>query len=168
MSKRNTSPPFIYWIFVYLLFSLVGCSTPRGVLTSQKDSVRTVITERIVYRDSLVYVPVPAESDNAKLEATDTSRLSTSLAESEAYVSDGVLHHSLRNKPDALIPININLPNKVHTTERTSLSRQIVTVEVERELTTWQRLLLMLGQGTFVVLLGIILYIILKIVRKLR
>lgn len=155
-------------MLIYLLLSLVGCSTQRMAIDSQKDSTLTVITERIVYRDSLIYVPVPAETDNATLAATDTSRLSTSLAESEAYVSDGVLHHSLRNKPDALIPININLPNKVQTTERTSLSRQIVTVEVERELTTWQRLLLMLGQGTFVALLGIILYIILKIVRKLR
>lgn len=166
MSKRNTSPPFIYWIFVYLLFSLVGCSTPRGVLTSQKDSVRTVITDRVIYRDTVIHVPVPAESDKAVLQDTDTSFLRTSLAESEAFVSGGKLHHSLRNRSEQLQPINLKLPEKILQTDNFLMKQQTVTVEVERELTRWQKMLQALGLGTFVALCAALLYMAIRIVRK--
>lgn len=143
-----------------------SCSTPRGVLTSQKDSVRTVITDRIVYRDSVIHVPVPVESDKAVLQDTDTSFLRTSLAESEAFVSGGRLHHSLRNCSERLQPIDINMPVRFLQTEHSLINRQTFTVEVERELTRWQKLLQALGLGTFVALCAALLYMAIRIVRK--
>ena len=145
---------------------VASCSTPRGVLTSQKDSVRTVITDRIVYRDTVIHVPVPVESDNAVLLDTDTSFLRTSLAESEAFVSGGRLHHSLRNRSERLQPIDIHMPVRFLQTEHSLINRQTVTVEVERELTRWQKLLQALGLGTFVALCTALLYMAIRIVRK--
>ena len=137
-------------LFVYLLLCFVSCSTPRGVLTSQKDSVRTVITDRIIYRDTVIHVPVPVESDKAVLQDTDTSFLRTSLAESEAFVQ----------------PINLKLPEKILQTDNFLMKQQTVTVEVERELTRWQKLLQALGLGTFVALCASLLYMAVRIVRK--
>ena len=153
-------------LFVYLLLCFVSCSTPRGVLTSQKDSVRTVITERVVYRDTVIHVPVPVESDKAVLQDTDTSFLRTSLAESEAFVRGGKLHHSLRNRSEQLRPINLKLPEKILQTDNARMKQQTVTVEVERELTRWQKLLQALGLGTFVALCAALLYMAVRIVRK--
>ena len=168
--RNNTSDMLLIFLgmclFVYLLLCFVSCSTPRGVLTSQKDSVRTVITERVVYRDTVIRVPVPVESDNAVLQYTDTSFLRTSLAESEAFVSGGRLHHSLRNRSEQLRPINLKLPEKILSTDNFLMKQQTVTVEVERGLTRWQKLLQALGLGTFVALCASLLYMAVRIVRK--
>ena len=168
--RQHTSDTFLAFLgvllLVYLLLCLVSCSTPREILTSQKDSVRTVITERIVYRDTVIHVPVSAETDKAVLQDTDTSRLRTNLAESEAFVSGGKLHHSLRNRCEQLQPINLKLPQKILQTDHILLKQQTVTVEVERELTRWQKLLQALGLGTFVALCTALLYMAVRIVRK--
>ena len=154
-------------IFVWLVAAIaVSCSTPRGVLTSQKDSVRTVITDRIVYRDTVIHVPVPVESGHKVLQDTDTSFLRTSLAESEAFVREGKLHHSLRNRSEQLQPINLKLPEKNLQTDNFLMKQQTVTVEVERELTRWQKLLQALGLGTFVAFCTALLYMAVRIVRK--
>ncbi len=168
--KRHASDTFLAFLgvllLVYLLLCFVSCSTPRMAIESQKDSVRTVITDRIVYRDTVIHVPVPAESDNTVLLDTDTSFLRTSLAESEAFVREGKLHHSLRNRSEQLRPINLKLPEKILQTDNFLMKQQTVTVEVERELTRWQKLLQALGLGTFVALCTALLYIAIRIVRK--
>ena len=155
---------------IILYFSAIlltlSCSVQHGVLTSQKDSVRTVITDRIVYRDTVIHVPVPVESDKAVLQDTDTSFLRTSLAESEAFVLGGKLHHSLRNRNEQLQPINLKLPEKILQTANFLMKQQTVTVEIERELTRWQKLLQALGLGTFVALCAALLYMAIRIVRK--
>ena len=148
------------------MVAFISCSTPRMAIDSQKDSVRTVITDRIVYRDTVIHVPVPAESDKAVLQDTDTSFLRTSLAESEAFVREGKLHHSLRNRSEQLRPINLKLPEKILQTDNFLMKQQTVTVEVERELTRWQKLLQALGLGTFVALCAALLYMAVRIVRK--
>ena len=168
--RRHASDAFLAFLgillLVYLLLCFVSCSTPRMAIESQKDSVRTVITDRIVYRDTVIHVPVPAEFDKAVLQDTDTSFLRTSLAESEAFVSGGRLHHSLRNRNEQLRPINLKLPEKILQTDNFLMKQQTVTVEVERELTRWQKLLQALGLGTFVALCAALLYMAVRIVRK--
>lgn len=154
------------YLLIILSLCLVSCSTLHRTVTGQKDSVRTVITERIVYRDTVIHLPVPAESDNAVLQDTDTSFLRTSLAESEAFVSGGRLHHSLRNRSEQIQPIYLKLPEKILQTDNFLMKQQTVTVEVERELTRWQKLLQALGLGTFVALCTALLYMAVRIVRK--
>ena len=151
---------------IFSMVAFISCSTPRMAIESQKDSVRTVITDRIVYRDTVIHVPVPVESGHKVLQDTDTSFLRTSLAESEAFVREGKLHHSLRNRNEQLRPINLKLPEKILQTDNFLMKQQTVTVEVERELTRWQKLLQALGLGTFVALCAALLYIAIRIVRK--
>lgn len=170
--SRNNNNDFFYsflmlCLFIYMLLCMVSCSAPRGAVSSQKDSIRTVITERVVYRDTVIEVPVPAESDRAVLEDSDTSMLRTSLAESEAFVSGGKLHHTLRNRSELVQPINLKMPVHLVNTDSFQLAARTITVEVEKDLTRWQKLFLALGQGTFVTALGIIIYLLVRIIRKL-
>lgn len=168
--RDNQTDMFLVFIgiclFIYMLLLMVGCSGPRMAIDSQRDSVRTVITDRIVYRDTVIYVPVPAESDRAVLQDTDTSFLRTSLAESEAFVREGKLHHSLRNRNELLQPVNLKMPRHLHQTEHYLMKERIKTVEVERELTRWQKFIQALGLGAFVAACAAILYMAVRIIRK--
>lgn len=132
--------------YIALTFAAMSCATPKVVL-EQKDSTVIHIKDSIRFRDSLVLVPVPEGADKAKLQDTDTSFLKTSVAESEAFVKDGVLHHSLRNRSEAVIPIRITIPERIRTEEKglTRYLKQVERIEVEKELSRWQRFLQGLG-----------------------
>ena len=136
-----------------LLSFVVSCATPKVVL-DQRDSTVIHIKDSIRFRDSLVLVPVPEGTDKAKLQDTDTSFLKTSVAESEAFVKDGVLHHSLRNRSEAVIPIRITIPERIRTEEKglTRYLKQVERVEVEKELSRWQRFLQGLGWTALIAL----------------
>jgi hypothetical protein len=144
-----------------LLSLVVSCAAPKVVL-EQKDSTVINIKDSIRFRDSLVFVPVPEGADKAKLPDTDTSFLQTSVAESEAFVKDGVLHHSLRNRSEAVIPIRITIPERIRTEERglTRYLKQVERIEVEKELSRWQRFLQGLG---WTALIAVVLWIINKV-----
>ena len=144
-----------------LLSLVVSCAAPKVVL-EQRDSTVIHIKDSIRFRDSLVLVPVPEGSDKAKLPDTDTSFLQTSVAESEAFVKDGVLHHSLRNRSEAVIPIRITIPERIRTEERglTRYLKQVERIEVEKELSRWQRFLQGLG---WTALIAVVLWIINKV-----
>ena len=130
-------------------FGFLGCSTPRVVQDYQRDSVRIIVKDSTIFKDSVVLVEIPTERERLVATATDTSHLETSVAWSEAYVADGRLHHTLQNK-DALLPVKIMIPEKVHTelNKNTMIVRQ--TVEVEKELSKWQNFIQMLGYGFLV------------------
>ena len=127
---------------------LCSCAAQKAAQETQRDSVRVETIERTVYKDSIIFVPLPAENDAAALPDSDTSRLETSLAESEAFVKDGQLHHSLRNK-ETLLPVPVKLPSVIRQEYAYALrDRKVVeVVEVERELSWWQHTLLSLGSG---------------------
>lgn len=142
---------------------LCSCAAQRAAQETQRDSVRVETIERTVYKDSIIFVPLPAENDAASLPDSDTSRLETSLAESEAFVKDGQLHHSLRNK-ETLLPVPVKLPSVIRQEYAYALrDRKVVeVVEVERELSGWQRTLQILGGG---LLAAVAVWILLKLGR---
>lgn len=144
-----------------LLSLVVSCATPKVVL-DQRDSTVIHIKDSIRFRDSLVLVPVPEGTDKAKLPDTDTSFLQTSVAESVAFVKDGVLHHSLRNRSEVVIPIRITIPERIRIEEKglTRYLKQVERIEVEKELSRWQRFLQGLG---WTALIAIVLWIINKV-----
>ena len=143
---------------------IVSCGPARVVQDYQKDSVVTVIKDTTIFRDSIIYVRVEADKESAIIPDTDTSRLSTRYAESEAYVKDGQLHHSLRNRSEALIPIETKIPITIHFESKSSISdkRAVEVVEVEKQLSKWQRFIQALGYG---VLIAVILWIAKKFIR---
>lgn len=135
-----------------MLLILASCGAGRRLQEYQRDSVAMVIRDSIRFRDSIILVPVPEGSDKANLPDTDTSYLSTGIAESTAYVKDGQLHHSLRNRSEAIIPIVLKIPERIRTEEK-GLTRYLKTVErveVEKELSRWQRFLQGLGWAVLV------------------
>ena len=129
-------------------FLLSACAAQKVAQDFQRDSVRVETIERTIYKDSIIFVPLPAENDAAALPDSDTSRLETRLAESEAFVKDGQLRHSLRNK-EILLPVPVKLPSVIRQEYAYALrDRKVVeVVEVERELSWWQHTLLSLGCG---------------------
>lgn len=147
-----------------MAFMVASCGPAKVVQDYQKDSIVTVIKDTTIYRDSIIYVKIEAEKDSAVLPDTDTSRLSTRFAESEAYVSNGQLHHSLRNKSEALIPIETKIPITIHFESKATLrdKRTVEVVEVEKQLSRWQKFIQALGYG---VLIAVILWIAKKFIR---
>lgn len=146
---------------------LTGCGAPRFVADYQKDSTVINIVDSVRFIDSLILVPVPEGTDKAKLPDTDTSYLSTGIAESEAFVKDGILHHSLRNRSEAIIPIRVTIPYRIRTEEKglTRYLRTVERVEVEKELSRWQRFIQSVGWS---VLIAASLWLALKLVNLAR
>lgn len=125
---------------------LVSCGASKRLpIAEQKDSVSVVIHERVIVKDSLVYVEVPAESESVILPDTDTSRLETSLAQSEAWVSNGQLNHTLRHKEDVRLPKIVSIPVYLRSEETKSLAQSVIIKEVEKELNSWQSFRMSLG-----------------------
>lgn len=152
------------YVLPIMAFMVASCGPAKVVQDYQKDSVVTVIKDTTIYRDSIIYVKIEAEKDSAVLPDTDTSRLSTRFAESEAYVSNGQLHHSLRNKSEALIPIETKIPITIHFESKATIrdKRIVEVVEVEKQLSRWQKFIQTLGYG---VLIAVILWIAKKFIR---
>lgn len=132
-----------------MAFIVASCGPAKVTQDYQKDSVVTVIKDTTIYRDSIIYVKIEAEKNSAVLPDTDTSRLSTRFAESEAYVSNGQLHHSLRNKSEALIPIETKIPITIHFESKATIrdKRIVEVVEVEKQLSRWHKFIQMIGYG---------------------
>lgn len=152
------------YVLPIMALMVASCGPAKVVQDYQKDSVVTVIKDTTIYRDSIIYVKIEAEKDSAVLPDTDTSRLSTRFAESEAYVSNGQLHHSLRNKSEALIPIETKIPITIHFESKATIwdKRTVEVVEVEKQLSRWQKFIQALGYG---VLIAVIFWIAKKFIR---
>lgn len=140
-----------YFATATLLSLVVSCAVPKVVVV-QRDSTVIHVKDSISFRDSIILVPVPEGADKAILPDTDTSFLRTSVAESEAYVKDGILHHSLRNRSEAIIPIRVTIPEKIHTEEKglTRYLKEVERVEVEKELSRWQNFIMSLGYAILI------------------
>ena len=120
-----------------ILLATFGCCPCKHLATSSKDSTRVEVRERIVKVRDTVVVELPAERVEVITPDT-TSTVQTSLATSTATVSGGVLTHSIENKQTT-----IRKPTEVGVEVRDSIiyrDRQTTNIiEVERELTWWQR-----------------------------
>ena len=148
---------------VIALISLASCSTPRVVQEVQRDTAFVTIREVETLHDTIIMVQLPEGSDKAILPDTDTSRLHTTLAQSEAWVTDGRLHHTLRNT-EALIPIEVKLPKYISTKNEYIIREKqaIVQVEEELQLSKWQQFIMALGYG---LLVSIIIWLAVKLAR---
>lgn len=129
---------------------LFGCCPCRQLQTLQRDTVAVIIRDSIYLHDTTLLWSPPDESSQAV--ADTSSHLETSLAESEAAIVDGRLIHSIRNRSESIVPINVTIPYKVHSESRESLSERTVVKEVPRELTWWQTFWIRLGQTSAVCL----------------
>lgn len=129
-------------IFISLMFLLGGCGTTRRLTetTHQQDSVRVEVQTRTEYVKDTVYLEIPAQT--AERTTTDsTSHLENDYAVSDARINpDGTLYHDLNTKPQEK-PFEVEMPveRKDSIVYRYKDRTIYETVEVERELTWWQK-----------------------------
>lgn len=125
---------------------LASCAILRPpVEVNIRDStvVHYVDSSIVSVKDSVVMVPVPMESSSAVLPADFRSHVETSIAESDAWVEDGHLHHNINNKHHEKLPAVVSITTTA-TVQRASsdhaqLAQHTVIREVERKLNWWQR-----------------------------
>jgi hypothetical protein len=112
---------------------------------------------------------VPKESTSAIVASSDSSHLETEVATSDAWIKEGKLHHTLRNK-EKLQPIEVKIPVKIHSEQesRHQLAARTVIKKVEKELTWWQRLWITSGKVAWGIVFMIVLLFILRVVRSLK
>lgn len=148
---KGYDPRLLLWCF-FIMSSLPSCCVckhckyPVGVQDSiavhHRDSVD--IRDSVAIRDSIIPVPLPLESALALLPQMMPSHLETSLAESDAFVDSLGLHHFLKNKDgylDAHVPVldHYHSETHIHQQDSTATHSQDITVEVEKNLTWWQK-----------------------------
>lgn len=135
-----------------LAVMMASCAGPRELAEFQRDSVIVHVRDSVYMHDTVIMWRIPPESGANILQESDTSFLSTNLAESRAFIENGRLHHTLRNRSEALIPIEVKIPERIRTEEK-GLTRYLKTVErveVEKELSRWQRFLQGLGHAVLI------------------
>lgn len=149
---------FVLWI-AGMFFLLSSCS-PK-VFPVQRDTVtqvRTEIVERLV-RDT---VEVTLPQDSVYVQTRDTmSVLRIKAAISEASVSGGVLTHSLYSNPAYKPEIEVVYKDRIEYRDTTIYASNTEVIEVERELSGWQRAMMsggyiLLGAVVLLVVLGIL------------
>lgn len=102
------------------------------------------MTERIVWQSKIITLPV---EHTQQVTFEDSSHLETSLAISDARImADGRLFHSLKNKTNFLQDSIPSLEKETVVTKDSIITvEKIVKVEVEQELSKWQKILISLG-----------------------
>lgn len=122
--------------YIFLLLSVLSCGTikhqPQIIY---RDSVRVEVRNRII-RDTVTYeLPVIIE----KHVTDDTlSVIENDYARTAAVVHDGRLSHDLQIKP-----YRFEVPVYIEVADTSRVEKSVVTetkiVEVEKELTAWQK-----------------------------
>lgn len=142
------------------LFILGGCRTGKIVTPHQqkKDSTYIKVVTKTDFVTKTVYLEVPTQTAE-RTTRDSTSHLENDYATSDARINpDGTLYHDLATKPqDKPIPVNIPSERKDSIVYRYRGHTVTDTVEVERELTWWQRTQM---YGFWVALAALAIYII--------
>ena len=148
---------------VYLLL-LSSCSPKivERVVTVTRDSTIVEVHERVVHDTARVEIPKIVE---VNVTPADSSHLENEFAVSDAWVEDGVLHHSLRTKPQVIeVPVAVQVSDTTTTHEHFEKtdSTTLEPVEVEKPLSWWKKFKL----GAFWPLCGALILLLAWVFRK--
>ena len=143
---------------------LSACGTARPVLESDSTRVEVKTVVETIHDTAYVQLPVIVE----RVATLDTaSVLENKYAKSAAWVSGGVLTHSLETKP-AKAPVSVE-KQIVYRDSLIYRDRVVTeTVEVEKKLSAWQSFKMKAGGFSIVILLIVILYTIFTNFLKLK
>ncbi len=117
--------------------ALTSCCPCRELSSTTADSVRIETVVRTEFVKDTVYIDVPKEV--VREIAADSSHLETEFARSDARIlTDGQLFHSLENKAQKR-PVEVD--SRVEYRDSIVWKERAVKeiVEVEKQLTAWQR-----------------------------
>jgi len=116
---------------------LFGCKSCRcAESTDTKDSVSVTEKEWVVEVPCTVYYDVPLFVGHSVVSVGDTSHLENPLAESDAWVDEAGLHHTLTTKPqEVAISATVNEHHKeVARVEKRTITRTVIVKESK----TWK------------------------------
>lgn len=151
----NISKKFLICLILAFYGLISGCSAPRLLPSS---NIKIISKDSLVVHTELVSVALPLESHTI-VTPTKKSHLETSVAESDAEIDSlGLLHHTLTNKKDSL-KREIQYIDKI--VYRDSIERR--EVPVEKPVPYIPKFY----QFTFVLFWIFILFILVKLLRKL-
>lgn len=153
-----------YTLPVFLSAMCVACGTVKQAAPSEKHTVETRIETVFVTDTVLVELPKIVE----RVETLDTvSVLDNEFAHSTAKVSDGVLSHSLETKP---VKKPVEVKKEIVYRDSIVFKDRIVveTVEVETELSGWEKFKMKTGGFAIGLLIIAIVCIVLYIVKPLN
>lgn len=136
---------------VIAALAFVSCKTQKAaqsplppVILNNADSVRVETTIETTYEPVDVALDLPQQSET-NVTQNDSSHVETDLAFSDAWFENGVLHHSIKNKPGqlkgtAFTPHTTEKSNKDAVKIREVPVPEPYPVEVERELTLMEQI----------------------------
>lgn len=151
--KRRITLAIIYFVFAFILLMalLTSCRPVRIVQPSVVDRAKITIRDTTI----VVQMPPVRVKDTIRVPIkekinTEPSVIQTDLATSIAYIQNSDLHHELRQHEKE---IEETIPEAIREEIRTVTEKEYI--EVERDLTWFQRLWIRLGQvlGAALVLL---------------
>lgn len=151
----NISKKFLICLIWAFYGLLTGCSAPKYLPSS---NIKIISKDSLVVQTKLVSVAIPIENHSI-VTPTKKSHLETSVAESDAEIDSlGLLHHTLVNKKDS-IKTKIQYIDKIVYKD----SIDVREVPVEKPVPYIPKFY----QFTFVLFWIFILFVIVKLLRKL-
>lgn len=104
------------------------------VVHDTKDSL--IIRDRVIHDTLKVPIPVYVEKN---VTPDDSSHLENPYAVSDAWVKDGLLHHSLRTQGKMEVPVDIPVSDTTAIHSEKESVTHTEKVYVEKDLTRWQK-----------------------------
>lgn len=127
---------FIAYLATLMLACSCGifCKVPEEHTVHIRDSI---YVEKVEYRDSTVYVPIPVEVHS--VVARDSSHLETSVAQSDAWIDTlGLLHHSLANKRDSLVAHIPMMTTTIYAQASTNSEKVVTQIKYIKKKQPWK------------------------------
>ena len=132
------------YIFIVAIL-LAGCSPCKHLAETQEqmqDTTHTEVVTKTYFVTDTVRVEIPAQTAE-RTTADSVSQLENDYATSEARINpDGTLYHDLKTKPQE-IPKEVQTPvernDSIVYKYKYRTVYETIEVEVERELTWWQK-----------------------------
>ena len=152
-------------LFAPLFLSLAAlatssCGAVRPAAPSVTDSTRVEVRTETVTMHDTAFVELPVIVERiAPMDTTST--LENTYAKSEAKVTAGILHHSLETK-SVKVPVKVETQIVYHDSLAYKDRVETQIVEVERQLTWWQKTKMKLGVAFLILIVIAILYLFLK------
>lgn len=151
-------------VFALALVALQSCGPAKVIV--QRDTTVVTKTEYVErWRDTTIYVPVTPDSVAVAIRDT-SSHLAIKEAISDAFVSGGVLHHSLFTNPSYAPSVVVKTKEVEVVRDSLVYINNEIPVEVERELSWWQQTLIRLGYVLLAILAGTLGWYAIKIFLK--
>ncbi|MFR9649104.1 MAG: hypothetical protein SNJ33_01685 [Rikenellaceae bacterium] len=134
--KNNLTKQLVISI---LAVTIISCCPQRHIVTNNSESRKIEVIERIETLRDTVIITIPAQRDSALITIDSISILENSVARSRAQVVEGRLLHTLESITEPIIhPFEVDVVVKDSIIYHEKITEHIV--EVERELTLWQKI----------------------------